>query len=268
MCDDWAQLTGRDWDLTPTYSATGTSRAILSNRVSYFFDWHGPSMTIDTACSSSLVAVHQAMSVLRNGESPIAVVAGTNLILSPGMWIAESNLRMLSPTGTSKMWDEAADGYARGEGVAAVILKPLSAAVRDGDPIDCIIRATGINQDGRTTGLTMPSNLAQSKLIKDTYASAGLDTKDAKDRPQFFHAHGTGTPAGDPQEAEAISNAFFPGTQSGQDPLYVGSIKTIIGYVSSERWFFVVVHLLTIFNSKGTPRAQLVLPVSSAHHWQ
>lgn len=84
MCDDWSQLTGRDWELTPTYAATGTSRAIFSNRVSYFFDWHGPSMTIDTACSSSLVAVHQAVAALRSGESPIAVAAGTNLILSPG----------------------------------------------------------------------------------------------------------------------------------------------------------------------------------------
>ncbi|KAE8858945.1 hypothetical protein PTNB73_08425 [Pyrenophora teres f. teres] len=230
MCDDWAQITGRDWDLIPTYQATGTSRAILSNRVSYFFDWHGPSMTIDTACSSSLVAVHQAVAALRSGESPMAVVAGTNLILSPGMWIAESNLRMLSPTGTSKMWDAAADGYARGEGVAAVIMKPLNAAIRDGDTIDCIIRATGINQDGRTSGITVPSNLAQTQLIVDTYARAGMDINDTKDRPQFFHAHGTGTPAGDPQEAEAISRAFFQDERTAKAPLYVGSVKTVIGH--------------------------------------
>ena len=88
MCDDWSQLTGRDWELTPTYAATGTSRAIFSNRLSYFFDWHGPSMTIDTACSSSLVAVHQAVGTLRSGESTMAVVAGTNLILSPGMFLS------------------------------------------------------------------------------------------------------------------------------------------------------------------------------------
>ncbi|KAH8726360.1 hypothetical protein GQ44DRAFT_613908 [Phaeosphaeriaceae sp. PMI808] len=230
MCDDWAQLASRDWDVTPTYAATGTSRAIVSNRVSYFFDWHGPSMTIDTACSSSLVAVHQAMATLRNGESPIAVVAGTNLILSPGMWIAESNLGMLSPTGTSKMWDAAADGYARGEGIAAIIMKPLSAALRDGDNIECIVRATGVNQDGRTAGLTVPSNLAQSQLIRDTYARAGMDINDTKDRPQFFHAHGTGTPAGDPQEAQAISRAFFQDDKPSANPLYVGSIKTVIGH--------------------------------------
>ena len=130
------------------------------------------------------------------------------------------------------MWDADADGYARGEGLAAVVLKPLSAALEDGDHIECIIRGTGINQDGRTAGLTMPSNVAQADLIQATYARAGLDINDPKDRPQFFHAHGTGTPAGDPQESEAISRAFF-GNGKVTDTLYVGSIKTIIGCVNS-----------------------------------
>ncbi|KAF7548816.1 hypothetical protein G7Z17_g6812 [Cylindrodendrum hubeiense] len=229
MCDDWAQIVNRDWDLTPTYAATGESRAIISNRVSYFFDWHGPSMTIDTACSSSLVAVHQGVTALRNGECSIAIAAGANLIVAPGIFIKESNLHMLSPTGSSKMWDAAADGYARGEGIAAVVLKPLSAALRDGDHIDCVIRGTAVNQDGKTAGLTMPSNIAQAQLIRDTYARAGLNINDPKDRPQLFHAHGTGTPAGDPQEAEAIARSFF---QDGKptDKLYVGSIKTIVGH--------------------------------------
>ncbi|KAK3299484.1 BcPKS5, polyketide synthase [Chaetomium fimeti] len=229
MCDDWSQMNSRDWDLVPTYAATGTSRAVVSNRVSYFFDWHGPSMTIDTACSSSLVAVHEGVNALRRGECPVVVAAGANMILSPGMMIAESNLHMLSPTGRSKMWDASADGYARGEGIAAVVLKPLSAALRDGDPINCVIRGTGVNQDGRTPGLTMPNNVAQTDLIRDTYERAGLNLQDPKDRPQFFHAHGTGTPAGDPQEAEAISRAFYDGG-SPKDPLFVGSIKTVIGH--------------------------------------
>lgn len=106
------------------------------------------------------------------------------------------------------MWDADADGYARGEGFASVVLKRLSSAIQDGDHIECIIRETGVHQDGRTTGITMPSNTAQTALIKETYAKAGLDIKNLHDRPQFFHAHGTGTPAGDPQEAEAISRAF------------------------------------------------------------
>ncbi|KAK3290192.1 BcPKS5, polyketide synthase [Chaetomium fimeti] len=229
MCDDWAQVMARDWDQMPTYTATGISRAIVANRLSYFFDWHGPSMTIDTACSSSLVAVHQGVTALRNGECRVAVAAGVNLMLAPGMFIGESKLHMLSPTGTSKMWDAAADGYARGEGVASVVLKPLSAALRDGDHIDCIIRGTAVNQDGKTTGITVPSNQAQAALIREAYARSGLDINDIKDRPQFFHAHGTGTQAGDPQEAEAISQSFF-GDGKVTDTLYVGSIKTIIGH--------------------------------------
>lgn len=128
------------------------------------------------------------------------------------------------------MWDKDADGYARGEGLASVVLKTLSSALEDGDHIECIIRETGLNQDGRTTGITMPSNVAQTALIQQTYAKAGLDPKKVSDRPQFFHAHGTGTPAGDPQEAQAISKAFFSDDDSRNEKLYVGSIKTIIGH--------------------------------------
>ena len=146
------------------------------------------------------------------------------------MYIAESKLHMLSATGRSRMWDADADGYARGEGFASVVLKRLSSAIQDGDHIECIIRETGVNQDGRTTGITMPSNTAQTALIKETYAKAGLDIKNLRDRPQFFHAHGTGTPAGDPQEAEAISRAFPHSSKQETDKLYVGSIKTVIGH--------------------------------------
>ncbi|KAF7587612.1 hypothetical protein BBP40_006993 [Aspergillus hancockii] len=226
MCDDWAMMVASDQDAIPTYAATGAARSIVANRVSYFFDWHGPSMTIDTACSSSLVALHHAVQTLRSGESSVAVAAGTSLLLSP----SESNLRMLSPKGRCAMWDEAADGYARGEGVAAVVLKTLSQALADGDPIECIIRETGVNQDGLTTGLTMPNHSSQAALIRETYRKAGLDLNNPSDRPQFFHAHGTGTPAGDPQEAEAISVSLFPKGSPHQGPLYVGSIKTIIGH--------------------------------------
>ncbi|KAI3401844.1 hypothetical protein diail_8222 [Diaporthe ilicicola] len=238
MCDDFSQIVYGDGENVPTYAATGSARSIISNRISYFFNWHGPSMTIDTACSSSLIAVHQAVQVLRNGECPVAIAAGTNLIFGPTMYIAESNLNMLSPTGRSRMWDAGADGYARGEGVGAVVLKTLSAALRDGDHIECLIRETGINQDGRTPGITMPSASAQGMLIADTYARAGLDPLKKEDRCQYFEAHGTGTKAGDPQEAGAIFRAFFPekpevagdSDEDDNDVLYVGSIKTVIGH--------------------------------------
>jgi hybrid polyketide synthase/nonribosomal peptide synthetase ACE1 len=143
------------------------------------------------------------------------------------MYVAESNMHMLSPTGRSRMWDADADGYARGDGVATVVLKKLSDALADGDHVECIIRETGINQDGRTQGITVPSSEAQAALIRRTYARAGLDLANPADRPQFFEAHGTGTKVGDPKEAAAIHSTF--GGLDG-DLLYVGSIKTVIGH--------------------------------------
>ncbi|OGE47187.1 hypothetical protein PENARI_c056G00788 [Penicillium arizonense] len=215
----------------PLYGAVGVSRNNLANRISYFFDWRGPSMSIDTACSSSLVALHQAVAALRQGECNVATALGVNLLLSPHMFVAFSNMQMLSPSGRCLMWDADADGYARGEGVASVVLKRLSDAVADGDQIDCVIRATGTNQDGRSMGITMPSSAAQVQLIRSTYALAGLNVECPDERPQYFEAHGTGTKAGDPQEAAAIHQVFF-GTSSTAtlDPLHVGSIKTIVGH--------------------------------------
>ncbi|KAL9121258.1 MAG: hypothetical protein Q9187_002183 [Circinaria calcarea] len=233
MCGDYSEHLQRDINSSPTYMPTGTARSIISNRVSYFFNWHGPSMTIDTACSSSLVAVHQAVQLLRSGDSEVAVAAGANLILGPELYIGESKLHMLSPGSRSRMWDADADGYARGEGIASVVMKRLSTAIKDGDHIECVIRETGVNQDGRTRGITMPSQIAQANLIAKTYAKAGLDPQDPNERCQYFEAHGTGTSAGDACEAEAISKAFFApdAHRSDQsDLLYVGSIKTVVGH--------------------------------------
>ncbi|KXX81008.1 Polyketide synthase-nonribosomal peptide synthetase [Madurella mycetomatis] len=234
MGEDYSNaVVGRNIDNIPIYFSSGTARSTISNRISYFFDLHGPSITIDTACSSSLVALHQAVSSLRNGESSMALVAGANLLLSPEPYVAESKLRMLSPSGRSRMWDKDADGYGRGDGFAVLVLKTLSKALADGDSIECLVRETGINQDGRSKGITMPSAKAQMNLIRDTYRKAGLDPSNPKNRPQYFEAHGTGTVAGDPQEAEAIAAAFYAqGDERGTNdpPLYVGSIKTIIGH--------------------------------------
>ncbi|KAL2834693.1 hypothetical protein BJY01DRAFT_259424 [Aspergillus pseudoustus] len=253
MGADWGELLALDHQGSPRHSATGTARSILANRISYFFDWHGPSTTVDTACSSSLVALHQAVTALQQHECPVAIAAGTNLMLSPYFFITTAKMTMLSPEGRSRMWDANANGYARGEGVASLVLKRLRDAVADGDPIECVIRATGVNQDGRTLGLTMPSAVAQQRLIETTYARAGLDPRNPWDRCQFFEAHGTGTAAGDPQEASAIHHTFFGppasggqtngqpegtngeadptnGVPEGPDILHVGSIKTVIGH--------------------------------------
>lgn len=145
MNGDYQNLQQRDLETLPTYNATGTARSILSNRISYFFDLRGPSMTIDTACSSSMVALHQAVQSLRNGECSMAIVAGANLIFDPTMYIAESNLHMLSPDSRSRMWDKNANGYARGEGFAVVVLKLVTQAVADRDHVESVIRGTAVN---------------------------------------------------------------------------------------------------------------------------
>jgi aspyridone synthetase, hybrid polyketide synthase / nonribosomal peptide synthetase len=147
-------------------------------------------VTVDTACSSSLVALHQAVQGLRTGEADQAIVAGVNLLLDPSMYIAESTLHMLSRDSRCRMWDKQANGYARGEGCAVVVLKPLSKAVADHDHIECVIRETAVNSDGRTSGITMPSAEAQTELIRKTYERAGLDA--VADGCQYFECHGTG----------------------------------------------------------------------------
>jgi acyl transferase domain-containing protein len=201
MCQDFFTMQSQDHLAVPKYAVTGIAASNASSRASYFFDWHGPSMTIDTACSSSMVCVNEAVQALRSGTSRVAVACGTNLLLSPFMFFSLSKVGMVSPTGRSHMWDEKADGYARGEGVAAVVLKTLSAAIEDGDNIVGVIREIGLNHDGKTKGLTMPSADAQAALIRETYRRAGLDPTTKEGRCQFFEAHGTGTPTGDPQEA-------------------------------------------------------------------
>ncbi|KAE8361488.1 hypothetical protein BDV27DRAFT_160678 [Aspergillus caelatus] len=231
MTSDYHDIQARDLDTISRWHATGISPSILSNRVSYFFDLKGPSMTINTACSSSMVALHQAVQSLRSGDCSTAIVGGVNLLLDPEVYISHSNLHMLSPTSRCRMWDRDADGYARGEGCASLVIKTLDQALNDGDDVECIIRETAVNSDGRSAGITIPSPEAQAELIRHTYERSGLDP--VKDRCQYFECHGTGTQAGDPVEAQAIQRAFYPKNVvfSPDDKLYVGSIKTLIGHL-------------------------------------
>lgn len=227
--DDYDGILKRDSELSPKYHAVGTGAAILSNRISFFFDLKGPSMTINTACSSSLVAIHLACQSLRMGESKAAIVGATNAVLSPDMHVGMSSMHFLSPDSICYAFDERANGYARGEGMAALILKPLEDAIRDGDTIRAVIRGTATNQDGRTAGITLPSKAAQISLIQSAYEQAGCDPS----LTNYFEAHGTGTPAGDPIEASAIG-ATLGRCRPREDEdgkLYVGSIKTNIGHL-------------------------------------
>ncbi|TQN73576.1 Highly reducing polyketide synthase alt5 [Colletotrichum shisoi] len=223
---DYSSLRAHDPEDLPLYEATGNGSTLISNRVSWYFDLRGPSLSLDTACSSSLVALHLACQSLRTGETETALVGGTNLILMPEMQLSMTALHFLSPDNKSQTFDHKANGYARGEGAAVVLIKPLHLALRDNNVIRGVIRGTGVNQDGHTPGITLPSAKAQEDLIRSVYKSAGLNFQDTT----YFEAHGTGTAAGDPLEASAIGATLGAARPPGK-PLIVGSIKTNVGHM-------------------------------------
>jgi acyl transferase domain-containing protein/acyl carrier protein len=211
-----------------THSATGIMMTMLANRISYVYDFQGPSMSVDTACSGSLVAVHLAAQSIWNGECSLALAGGSNIMIVPAMWIAESKGGFLAPDGHCKAFDAAANGYARGEGVAVVLLKPLSRALADRDPVYAVIRGTAVIQDGRTEGITVPSQDAQEKAMRLAYQRAGVAPGDV----QYVEAHGTGTPVGDPIEARAIGSVVSVGRPPGKRCI-IGSAKTNIGHLEA-----------------------------------
>ncbi|MCD1257840.1 type I polyketide synthase [Paenibacillus athensensis] len=210
------------------YTAASSMTTMISNRISYIYDFRGPSMTVDTACSSSLVSLHLACESLRKGESEVALAGGVVLIFTPQYTLVESRGGFLSPDGRCKTFDASANGYVRGEGVGVVVLKRLSDALAAGDPIQAVIMASGVNQDGHTVGITVPSSEAQEKLIRETLARSGLAASDV----HYVEAHGTGTPVGDPIEARAIAAAYSERSDATPD-LVVGSCKTNIGHTES-----------------------------------
>ncbi|KAI9711405.1 MAG: Type I Iterative PKS [Chrysothrix sp. TS-e1954] len=223
---DYEAAIRRDVEYAPRYAGVGTTHEILSNRISHFFDLHGPSMTVETACSSSLVAVHLACQSIRGGEADMAVAGGVHCILNPDGTIMVANLSFLSSGGRSRSFDEAGDGYGRGEGCGMVIIKKLADAERDGDPIRAIIRGSGVNSDGWTQGITLPNAKAQQALIRDVYDNYGLNMAST----QFVECHGTGTKVGDPAEMEAIYKSIGQ-KASPSSPLIVGSVKPNIGHL-------------------------------------
>ncbi|KAI8941217.1 hypothetical protein NX059_002455 [Plenodomus lindquistii] len=224
LLQEYSQISQRD-AMPGTYQIIGSSGlAMLANRVSWFYDLKGPSMTIDTACSGSLVALHLACQELNSGSVNMALACGSNLCLLPDSCSLLSQLNMMSPDGVCHSFDERANGYAKSEGFGVLVLKRLSQAVQDGDTIRAVIRATGCNSDGRTPSITSPSQQAQERLIRETYRRGGLSL----DETRFFEAHGTGTPVGDPCEASTISNVFS--TRTRTDPIYVGALKSNLGH--------------------------------------
>jgi acyl transferase domain-containing protein/NADPH:quinone reductase-like Zn-dependent oxidoreductase len=256
----------RDSENIPMHQATGCHMAMQANRISHFFDFRGPSYTVDTACSSSLVALHNACQSLRHGESNMAIAAGVHLNMLPEFWISMSMSRLFSEAGRSFAFDKRGTGYGRGEGCGMVLLKPLEQAIRDNDPIRAIITGSGINQDGKTPGITMPNGSAQGKLsnmifehlrlsltgnaealIRSVYEQGGMDPVETG----YVEAHGTGkqsrdndkilcspltlrkgTRVGDPIEVSALHEVFGEG-RTKRKPLYIGSVKSNIGHLEA-----------------------------------
>ncbi|MEU8384485.1 polyketide synthase, partial [Streptosporangium sp. NPDC048865] len=204
------------------HTLTGTTRGIIANRVSYALGLRGPSIAVDTAQSSSLVAVHLAVESLRRGESRLALAGGVNLIVDPAGTAAVARFGGLSPDGRCHTFDRRANGYVRGEGAGLVLLKPLDAAVEDGDRVHAVLLGSAVNNDGTTGGLTVPSAEAQAEVIRKAWAAAGVSPSDV----QYVELHGTGTRVGDPVEARGLGLA-----RDGGPVLQVGSVKTNIGHL-------------------------------------
>ncbi|QGA19838.1 hypothetical protein EYB26_007533 [Talaromyces marneffei] len=225
---DWKDTMYRDADAAPQYSATGPLASSFANRISWLWNLRGPSFCVDTACSSSLVALHLACQSLHTRESDIAIVGGSNLLINPDMFLFLSGQNFLSPDGKCKPFDASANGYGRGDGFAAIILKRAGDAIAASDPVRAMIRGTGVNQDGHTKALFLPSADAQAELISEVYRSAGLDFRET----MYAEAHGTGTQAGDAEEALALSRTLSaPGVRNQK--LLLGSVKGNIGHTEA-----------------------------------
>ncbi|WP_309731615.1 type I polyketide synthase, partial [Chamaesiphon sp. OTE_75_metabat_556] len=224
---DYARLNGNLTN-TETYYATGNALSIAANRLSYYLDWHGPSLAMDTACSSSLVAVHQACQSLISGESNLALAGGVNLMLSPQLTLTFTAAQMMAADGRCKTFDAAADGYVRSEGCGVVVLKRLADAIADGDNIQAIIRGSAVNQDGQTNGLTAPNGNSQQEVIRLALEKAGITANQIS----YVETHGTGTALGDPIEVNALKAVLMEEREIDRI-CWIGSVKTNIGHLEA-----------------------------------
>ncbi|KAK8109398.1 hypothetical protein PG999_007535 [Apiospora kogelbergensis] len=223
---DYSMRLVEDLQTTNKYAGLGISQSLVANRLSYFFGLTGPSVAVDAACAGTTYALHQACQSLRAGECAAALVAAGSVISGPEMWVALASIGALSPEGKSFAYDSRATGFGRGEGGGCLVIKPLADALACGDPVRAVIRGTTCNHSGRTKGITMPSQVAQERLLVQLHASAGLDPRDTA----FVEGHGTGTRAGDPIDAGAIA-AVVAKEASSSNPIYIGSAKSNFGHL-------------------------------------
>lgn len=228
---DYARLLERSELPLDAHYGTGSSMAVLANRLSYYYDFTGPSLLIDTACSSSLVALHQAVQSLQRGEVEQALVGGVNLILHPANSIAYYKAGMLARDGLCKTFDDSANGYVRSEGALMFLLKPAAAALADGDCIHAIIKGSASNHGGQSGGLTVPNPAQQARLLQAAWNAAGIDPLALG----YIEAHGTGTALGDPLEVQGLAQAFatIAGVATTQHPCSLGSVKTNLGHLEA-----------------------------------
>jgi amino acid adenylation domain-containing protein/thioester reductase-like protein len=245
------------------YAGSGSAGGTTSGRVSYVFGLEGPTMTVDTACSSSLVATHLAVSALHQGECDLAVAAGVTLMLSPELHVEFSRLRGMSPDGFCRSFSSDTEGTGWSEGAAAVVLKRLSDAQRDGDAVLAVLRGTAVNNDGRTASLTTPSGLAQQRVIRTALAVSGLQPGDI----DYLEAHGTGTKLGDPIEGTALAEVFG-GSHPDEEPLWVGSAKSNLGHTQAAAGLVGVVKVVLAMQHNMLPRTLHVAAPTPAVDWK
>ncbi|OYX35545.1 MAG: hypothetical protein B7Y99_03275 [Caulobacterales bacterium 32-69-10] len=243
---DYAAIKTGDIALMDSQTMQGMALSSSANRISYIYNLRGPSLTVDTACSSAMVALHLACQAIAAGETPAALVGGVNLLISPQGFVGFSRASMLSPTGRCHAFDARADGYVRSEGSGVLVLKTLADALADGDEIRAVIRATGVNSDGRTNGISVPSRAAQAALLRQVYERAEVEPDDLA----YLEAHGTGTPVGDPIEAAAIGEAL---AQRRASPLPIGSVKTNIGHLEAASGMAGLLKVLAAFERGAVP---------------
>jgi acyl transferase domain-containing protein/enoyl-CoA hydratase/carnithine racemase/acyl carrier protein/NAD(P)-dependent dehydrogenase (short-subunit alcohol dehydrogenase family) len=240
------------------HATLGNALAMLANRISYQFNFTGPSETIETACSSSLVALNRGIQSLKLGESKVAVVGGVNLALTPTSFIKAAQLGVMSPSGRCRTFDESADGYVKGEGVATVLLKPLSQAIKDKDNIYGIIKGAGVNHGGTANSITSPNSDAQAKLIYKVYQEANISPATIS----FVETHGTGTELGDPVEIEGLQKAFtklynyFGEDVNKSQYCGLGAVKTNIGHLEPAAGIAGLIKVLMSMKYKKLPKNQ------------
>ncbi|SLG34165.1 polyketide synthase Pks13 [Mycobacteroides abscessus] len=227
--NDYSYLSVADPTVTHPYAITGNASSIIANRVSYFYDFRGPSVAVDTACSSSLVAVHQGVKALRSGEADVVVAGGVNALITPVVTVGFDEVGgVLAPDGRIKSFSQDANGYSRSEGGGMLVLKRLSDARRDGDPIMAIIAGSAVNHDGRSNGLLAPNPDAQAEVLRKAYKDAGIDPRSV----DVIEAHGTGTILGDPIEADGLGRVVGRGRDADK-PALLGSAKSNFGHLES-----------------------------------